>query len=196
MKKKILLTGIIISTLLVCYLLWENVVGPNRLVASGDIDNIDIAIEHEETFKLNNVKGMVSNAQFTVEIIDDAPILKRGLTNEFDSVDLLNPSIVNYNDMLYNYYSGFDGSVWRTGLAISKTGDEWIKKGIVLDLSEDKWDEEYIVANGSALQFNNKIYYFYQGHDDTSKIGLAISDNGENFVKTERPILLHGMILE
>ena len=36
--------------------------------------------------------------------------------NDWDSVDVLNPSVVEFNGELYNYYSGWDGQVWRTGM--------------------------------------------------------------------------------
>src|SRR5262249_39327385 len=40
------------------------------------------------------------------------PVLGRGTPGEWDSGDALNPSVIR-NGELYNFYSGFDGKVWR-----------------------------------------------------------------------------------
>lgn len=122
------------------------------------------------------------------------------LTEEeaWDSVDVLNPSVLLVNGIYYNYYSGWDGSIWRTGLATSIDGINWEKnsKNPILDIRKGKWDNDYIAANGSAILFQNKIYYFYQGMTEGTKeaqIGLAISENGEDFIeRTNVPVLSVG----
>src|SRR2546426_993857 len=50
---------------------------------------------------------------------EPAPVLTRGPAGTWDSVDVLNPSVVEWNGRFYNLYSGFDGRTWRTGLAVS-----------------------------------------------------------------------------
>ena len=47
------------------------------------------------------------------------PVLARGAAGEWDAHDALNPSVVRSAGGLLNFYSGFDGRTWRTGLATS-----------------------------------------------------------------------------
>lgn len=118
--------------------------------------------------------------------------------NTWESKDVLNPSVMIWKGKYYNYYSGWDGDVWRTGLAISEDGISWdkIENNPVLDIRNDSWDSSYIAANGSAVVFQDKIYYFYHGINtdtETSAIGLAISDDAEKFEeRTETPVLSGG----
>jgi hypothetical protein len=37
------------------------------------------------------------------------PVLRRGVPGEWDSHDVLNPSVVLHGGTYYNFYSGFDG---------------------------------------------------------------------------------------
>ena len=43
---------------------------------------------------------------------DPSPALSPG---DWDSVDVLNPSVVHDAGAYYNFYSGFDGKAWHTG---------------------------------------------------------------------------------
>ncbi len=116
----------------------------------------------------------------------------------WECVDVLNPSVIRWNDTYYNYYSGYDGDTWRTGLALSEDGVHWVKSedNPVLDIREDCWDASYIAANGSAIVYKDKVYYYYQGLErgtDASAIGLAISSDGEHFEqRTMLPVLRGG----
>ena len=57
------------------------------------------------------------------------PVLSPGPTGTWDSVDVLNPSVVKVGETFYNFYSGFDGKTWHTGLATSADGTSWDKQG-------------------------------------------------------------------
>lgn len=122
--------------------------------------------------------------------------------NTWESIDVLNPSVIMWKGNYYNYYSGWDGNVWRTGIAVSKDGINWSKKSDnpILDVRNDSWDSSYIAANGSAVVFQNKVYYFYQGVDadtKTSAIGLAISNDAEEFKeRMNNPVLQPGEGIE
>ena len=78
------------------------------------------------------------------------PILSRG---DWDSGDVLNPSVVRFGDEYRNYYSGYDGKTWNTGLATSSDGIHWTKRGKILGPD---------AGNGSALMFGRKVLYWYQ----------------------------------
>ena len=84
---------------------------------------------------------------------------------------------------------------WRTkgviALSTSKDGIIWSDLNIVLNKgNSSSW--ESIVNRASIVNFNKKFYLWYTGqHNGISKIGLAISDDGYNFVKYENnPVLI------
>jgi len=147
-------------------------------------------------FKLKDtqiVTGFVPEIQYT-KIPD--PLIPTGGKDACDAVDVLNPSVVQKDGVYYNYYSGYDGEAWRTGLATSKDGIAWEKEETpVIDLSPAGWDSAYIAANGSAIRVENSVYYYYQGlNKDTKKtrIGLAVSADGYSFAKENQPVLTAG----
>ncbi len=127
-------------------------------------------------------------APFTWEA-SPAPVLARGGPGAWDSVDVLNPSVVRFQGAYLNLYSGYDGSVWHTGVAQSTdgmAGIAWRKLGRAL--SPEKW-EERIAANGSALGEGSEILYWYVG-GQVPRIGLARSrDGGVTWSKESRPVV-------
>lgn len=92
------------------------------------------------------------------------PVLSRG---DWDSGDVLNPSVVKFHGEYWNLYSGYDGTTWSTGLATSADGIHWTKKGRIL--SPD-------AGNGSALVVGDRIFYWYQTGSPV-EIALATSDD-------------------
>jgi predicted GH43/DUF377 family glycosyl hydrolase len=121
---------------------------------------------------------------------ETAPML---LPGDWDSVDVLNPSIVSHAGVYYNFYSGFDGKIWHTGLAVSSDGEHWRKRGKILSPLPTSWEGGYIAANGSAIFDRGRFLYWYQaGPHDTPEIGLAESVEGESWSKTPNPVLETG----
>ena len=122
------------------------------------------------------------------------PVIERGAPGGWDSSDALNPSVVERDGSLYNFYSGFDGRVWHTGLAISTDGVAWAKHPQpVLSPDPKTWESNYIAANGSALLVGNEFWYWYQsGMHDSPEIGLARSSDGKSWTKHPAPVLEHG----
>jgi predicted GH43/DUF377 family glycosyl hydrolase len=119
------------------------------------------------------------------------PVLARAPAGQWDSSDVLNPSVVVRDQLLWNFYSGFDGSVWHTGVATSTDGVAWTRKGLVLSPDANGWDRGYIAGNGSALWRNGEFLYWYQAgeHDGIMRIGLARSSDGLHFRKESKPVL-------
>lgn len=125
------------------------------------------------------------HAPFTWEA-SATPVIARGDPGAWDSGDVLNPSVVRVQGAYLNLYSGFDGSVWHTGVAQSSDGVAWRKLGLAL--SPERW-EERIAANGSALVEGNEILYWYVG-GDKPRIGLARSrDGGVTWSKERQPVV-------
>jgi predicted GH43/DUF377 family glycosyl hydrolase len=118
------------------------------------------------------------------------PVLGRGAPGEWDSADVLNPSVVRTDDTFYNLYSGFDGKTWHTGLAISSDGSSWEKQGRVLSPDPSTWEADYIAANGSVLHEGKRFLYWYQaGQRGRTRIGLAISSDARSWRKHPEPVL-------
>ena len=115
------------------------------------------------------------------------PVIARG-PSAFDAIDALNPSIIRRGNLYWNLYSGYDGKVWHTALATSSDGEHWEKKGSVLSPDPATWEGDYIAANGSVVERNGELLYFYQA-SRTPQIGLARSSDGTHWAKYPSPVL-------
>jgi predicted GH43/DUF377 family glycosyl hydrolase len=138
-------------------------------------------------------------APLKIDHVWPAPVLTRGSPGQWDGVDVLNPSVIRFQGKLWNFYSGFDGKVWRTGAATSADGVTWTKAASNPVLapagnSDGDWDVGNIAANGAAVVVKEQILYFYQGVDRFGKthIGLARSKDGVHFTKTAKPVFVAG----
>jgi predicted GH43/DUF377 family glycosyl hydrolase len=113
--------------------------------------------------------------------------MSRGASGDWDAVDVLNPSVIRQGDNYFNFYSGFDGNTWHTGLAVSADGIAWRKEGRILSDA----------GNGSAIADDSGILYYYQGGDPV-EIGLARPRNGDQsgnsrqWTRNEAPVLTVG----
>jgi predicted GH43/DUF377 family glycosyl hydrolase len=119
------------------------------------------------------------------------PVLTRGDTGQWDSVDVLNPSVVRRDGRYWNLYSGFDGHAWHTGLAVSNDGLDWTKQGRVLSPDPASWERGYIAANGSVLEHDGEFLYWYEAGDPL-RVGLARSSNGRSWTKLPAAVVNTG----
>ena len=63
---------------------------------------------------------------------------------------------------------------------------------ILRPISEHKWESKYVL-NPGAISINGKIYLIYRavGHDNISRFGMAVSEDGFNFTeRLEKPIFI------
>jgi predicted GH43/DUF377 family glycosyl hydrolase len=119
--------------------------------------------------------------------------LPHGGPGDWDAHDALNPSMVRRGAVYFNFYSGYDGRVWRTGLATSTDGLHWKKEGVVLAPETRAGEGDYIAANGSALFHEGEFWYWYQaGPKETPRLGLARSADGRHWRKEPFPVLDFG----
>ena len=102
------------------------------------------------------------------------PVLTRGAEGEWDAVDVLNPSVIRQGDAYYNFFSGYDGKTWHTGLAVSGDGVTWRKEGKILSPDPGTWEGSAIAANGSAIADDSGILYYYQAGDPVADRSRAI----------------------
>jgi len=120
------------------------------------------------------------------------PVLNRGPSGEWDSVDVLNPSVIRRGNSYYNFFSGYDGKAWHTGLAVSGDGVTWQQKGEILSPDPRSWEGGAIAANGSAIgDRNGGILYYYQAGDPV-QVGLARSSDGRSWQRHGTPVLSVG----
>src|SRR5262245_61674029 len=87
--------------------------------------------------------------------VDPKPVMEPA--PGWESVDVLNPSVVEHRGKLVNVYSAYDGKVWHTGVAESTDGLRWEGRRRVLSPPEGG----YIAANGTALSRNGELLYWY-----------------------------------
>lgn len=145
---------------------------------------------HYAEFQLPPAEGLRADIQFEWRA-RAAPVLRRDPPGAWDSIDVLNPAIVKYKDLYWNFYSGFDGKTWHTGLAISADGLTWVKTARILSPDPSTWEGGYIAANGSVLEFGHELLYWYQA-GIPPQIGLARSPDGRRWTKNARPVLPTG----
>jgi predicted GH43/DUF377 family glycosyl hydrolase len=148
------------------------------------------ACGHYADFALPALSGGDPGMTFAFEPQPE-PVLSPG--PGWDSHDVLNPSVTVFQAGRLNLYSGFDGLTWRTGLATSSDGVHWEKQGAVLSPDPLTWEGSYIAANGSALAFGNRFWYWYQaGPKASPRIGLARSENARSWRREVHPVLDYG----
>lgn len=111
--------------------------------------------------------------------------------SQWDSSEVLNPSVVFHDHQYWNFYSGYDGAVWHTGVATSPDGVTWTPRARILSPDPAAWDRGYIAANGSALWRNGEFLCWYEAgsHEGEKRVGLARSTDGIHFKKEPNPVL-------
>jgi len=121
---------------------------------------------------------------------DAEPVIGPGPSGAWDSVDVLNPSVVAHQGRFFNLYSGFDGRTWRTGLGVSSDGRQWRKSesNPVLAPLDGTWEGDYIAANGSVWHDGERFLYWYQA-GRPPRIGLASSGDAERWKRHGPPVL-------
>ena len=97
--------------------------------------------------------------------------MSRGGAGEWDAVDVLNPSVIRQGDAYYNFFSGYDGKTWHTGLAVSADGVTWHKEGKIL--SPDRHWEGNGLPPMVAID-DSGILYYYQAGDPVADRTRAI----------------------
>ena len=123
--------------------------------------------------------------------VEAEPLIERGPPGAFDAVDALNPSVVYARGSYWNYYSGYDGKSWHTGVAVSSDGSLWTKRGKVLSPDPNTWEGDYIAANGTVLYDGERFLHWYQGGREP-RIGFGVSADGMSWEKRAAPVLEPG----
>ena len=171
----------------VCAPLKTQCEGNRSLTATAPISAVTLCLllsgcARYAAFALPPITGGDPAMTFRLEEQRDYPVIPRdGFT------DVLNPSVAG----AFNLYSAFDGKTWHTALATSQGG--WHPQGIVLSPDPRTWEGDYIAANGSLLQYDGQLWYWYQAAPrGAHRIGLARSPDGKSWLKEPAPVLDHG----
>ncbi|GMU94973.1 hypothetical protein [Ignavibacterium album] len=119
------------------------------------------------------------------------PVLLPGPQGNWDSWAVQAAAVLKENNTYKMYYTAFayQYGPWYIGLATSVDGINWTKKTNPVFYSGTGWETQ--IAAGSVIKINGKYYLYYTGVNSQSyRIGLAISDDGENFTRfSGNPIL-------
>jgi len=123
------------------------------------------------------------------------PVLSTGTPGSFDGVNVTDPFVIHDGTQYLMYYTGFNGSTYRTGLATSLDGIMWTKSSNnpVLDVGPGSW--ETVGSNApKVFKVGSNFNMLYAGFDGTHyKIGLATSSDGITWTKSsQNPILSPG----
>ena len=120
-----------------------------------------------------------------VVAIDPQPVLEVGSSGSWDDTDVLNPSTVVFDHVLYNHYSGYSDAHWATGTAVSIDGGAtWTKSAAPFLVAPPRSVAvpEPIAANGGSVAFDGRILHLYERNrsptDARASIWLATSRDG------------------
>ena len=105
--------------------------------------------------------------------------MSRGAAGEWDAVDVLNPSVIRQGDAYYNFFSGYDGKTWHTGLAVSADGVTWRKEGKILSSA----------GNGSAIADDNGIFVLLPGRRSGRRSASRDRGTATNGQRNGAPVL-------
>lgn len=129
--------------------------------------------------------GVVSIQQQPVMSVTDG---------DWDGIDVANPSIFLWKGVYVNFYSGWNGTIWQTGVATSHDGIMWNKEPtpvnpVLTPGSNAQWSTQYIAANGSAILFNGQVYHYFHGEDagSATRIGLSTATTANMTYQTALP---------
>lgn len=117
------------------------------------------------------------------------PILSpSGVEGAFDRYGVDNMRICRHNGKFYCFYIGFDGSGYRTAMAVSEDLLHWEKKGVVLDSgSGHPWDNNGraissllcdidIYGNRQLIRYDGKYWMYYHAYPGVGyEVGAAVN---------------------
>ena len=126
---------------------------------------------------------------------DGNSVLKTDDYPAFDSEWVIDPHVIRVGDTYFLYYTGFNGTLYKSGLATSHDGIAWTRHdgNPILTPESDTW--ESVSSNCPRVMVRDGIFYmFYAGFDGTTRqIGLANSTDGKTWVKFPgNPVLAPG----
>ena len=121
------------------------------------------------------------------------PVLTPGPKGSWDDMSVTQ-GVTIYEEGVYKmFYGGWSetNGPWHIGLATSEDGINWVKHPNPAIYAAGDW--EYQIGASSVIKKDDKYYLYYTGRNlPIFKIGLAVSDNGIDWVRySGNPILTY-----
>ena len=119
---------------------------------------------------------------------EENPVLTLGPEGEWDDIRI-DPGPVIFDESGYRmWYTGYDGSIWRIGLATSQDGIDWTMfegNPVSNEGPAGSWDDEGVAV--STVLFEESIYkMWYVGYDGAHfRVGYTTSPDGMDWTKYE-----------
>ena len=103
----------------------------------------------------------------------------------FDNVHYIPGSVIEVNDIVFLYYSGYDGTSWKIGRLTSADGTSFSKGGLMLSSGASTDFDSHGVRDPMVTYVNDKYYMWYTGINSSGnrQIGLATSIDGSTWNK-------------
>ena len=106
-------------------------------------------------------------------------VVPLGAVGEFDDTWSWTPGPLLVDGRILLWYGGYDGGVWRVGLAGSDDGVRFTKPGVVIPLGGAADFDSGRVDDPGPLMLDGRVLCYYSGYNGTTwRIGLAASDEG------------------
>jgi hypothetical protein len=115
------------------------------------------------------------------------PVFTKGATGKFDDTMVADPCVLLINGIYKMWYSGYDGSTWRIGLAHSTDRVNWTRQNdgnAVFDVgAAGKFDDVHV--SSPNVVYNGSMYHmWYRGYDGSNwRIGYATSSDGVTWTR-------------
>jgi hypothetical protein len=121
-----------------------------------------------------------------INFVKKGVVITLGSGGQFDEVHALGIDVVYRDGYFWLYYIGY-GFVAATqyvlGLAISKDGINFVKKGVVLPVGASGQFDDYYAIYPSVIYKDGYTWLYYSAYDGSSyKVGLSLSKDGINFL--------------
>lgn len=138
-------------------------------------------------FTLPTLSGGDANLTYSLDALPQ-PVIEHAADS-----DVLNPSVVRGGPGFLNFYSAFDGALWRTVVAASSDGVHWQRGQTVLRPDPRTWQGNYIAANGSVLSYGGKYWHWFEaGPSGSLRVGLARSEDMHAWTIEPGPVIERG----
>ncbi|UCG69444.1 MAG: PKD domain-containing protein [Thermoplasmata archaeon] len=111
-------------------------------------------------------------------------VLDIGSSGTLDDRHVHNPSIImDENNDYHMWYSGYDGSRYRTLYAASSDGINWFKHGLAVDLGISGTYDDYYVYGPCVIKDNDGYYKMWYSGDDGSNMRLMYATLPANSIE-------------
>ena len=111
-------------------------------------------------------------------------VIPLGVAGDFDDRHTLDAAPLLLDGRVLLYYTGYDETNYRIGVAGSDDGIHFTKLGVVIPLGAGGEFDDTHTLDAAPLVVDGRVLLYYAGDDGgTRRVGLAGSDDGIHFTK-------------